>query len=208
MAEHHDHDHEHDDEEFEEDEDGRVLIDLDEILEEASPEVKEMVAVSMSLSASLAAQNEVLAGQRQAVLDLAMTAVEAAQEILEWSSGEEVEGEEAVETMSSSLARLKEAGEEWESSAQGAEAALRQAIDSPAVEKTGDFRQQALAAVYAAAAQALANSYQNAVAAQQQLNVLGAAVLAQSVELVTTLIDQVAYGDEEDEGEEEPGRES
>ncbi|HTQ78986.1 MAG TPA: RebB family R body protein, partial [Thermoanaerobaculia bacterium] len=123
------------------------------------------------------------------------------QEILEWSSGEEGTDEEAIETMHSSLSRLKEAGERWESAAEEAETALRDALNPPAeTPRTGgDFRQQALAAVYAAAAQAISTSFHNTVAAQQQLQTLGQAVLAQSAELVTDLIEQLAYEDEDED---------
>jgi killing trait domain-containing protein len=195
------HRHEHDEEE----EEGRVLVDLDEILEDAPPEVQEMVALSVALSAALAAQNEVLAGQRQEILNLALSAVEAAEDILGWNAEGEGEGErgEIEGSVRSIVESLREAGEQWERSAEEAEAALAApaAVAGEGVEAGGDFRQRALARVYAATAQALSLSHANAVAAQQKLHVTGQAVLAQVVDLLLSLVEgEAGYEEEEEEG--------
>jgi hypothetical protein len=189
MAEH-DHDHEHDEEE---------VLDLEEVLEDAPPEVREMVALSMGFAACLAAQNEILAQQRESVLQISATAVEVAQDVLEWEDDDDDEAEGAVET---AVQHLRDAGDQFEESAraalsmiQGQTAAVEQL---GAGETGGDFRSQALATVYRATAQALANAVQNTVAAQQQLNTLAQASLAQATELLLSLIEE-----EEDEDDDE-----
>ncbi len=196
MPEHdHTHDHDHDEE--------HEVLDLDEVLEDAPPEVREMVALSMGFAASLAAQNEILAHQRESVLQIAASAVEVAQDVLDWEDEEgEDEVEEVVET---TVQHLKEAGAQFEESARAALALLQGQTD--AVEQLGqpaaggDFRTQALATIYQSTAQALANSVQNTVAAQQQLNTLAQAVLAQAADLLLSLVEE-EEDDEEDEDEE------
>lgn len=189
----HDHDHDHDEE--------HEVLDLDEVLEDAPPEVREMVALSMGFAASLAAQNEILAHQRESVLQIAASAVEVAQDVLDW---EDEDGEDDVEeVVETTVQHLKDAGAQFEESARAALALLQG--QTAAVEQLGqpdaggDFRAQALATVYQATAQALANAVQNTVAAQQQLNVLAQATLAQAADLLLSLVEEEEDDEDDDE---------
>jgi Killing trait len=189
----HDHDHDHDEE--------HEVLDLDEVLEDAPPEVREMVALSMGFAASLAAQNEILAHQRESVLQIAASAVEVAQDVLDW---EDEDGQDDVEeVVETTVQHLKDAGAQFEESARAALALLQgqtsavEQLGQP--EAGGDFRSQALATVYQATAQALANAVQNTVAAQQQLNVLAQATLAQAADLLLSLVEEEEDDEDDDE---------
>jgi hypothetical protein len=187
-----DHEHDHDDE----------ALDLDEILEDAPPEVREMVALSMGFAAALAAQNEILAQQRESLLQLAATTAEVAQDVLEWEEAGEEEGYEDDEPdLDDAVEQLRDAGSQIEESSRAALAVLQS--QSAAVEQlvqqgaSDDFRRQALAQVYQATGQALATALQNTVTAQQQLNQIGNAILTQAASVLLSLAGE--EGEEEDE---------
>lgn len=174
MSEHHHHD---DEEEFEE-------VDFEDILRNAPDEVQEMVALSIGLATSLAAQNEILTQQREGLLQIALTTADAVQALVKGAKGPAKSS--ASTELTEAIERLREIGADLQAAAnQLPETPTLPAFEPAEMESGGDdFRQRALAAVYAGTAQTLTMASQNTLAAQQQLHTLGAAILTQSVNLL------------------------
>jgi hypothetical protein len=174
MSEHHHHDEE---EEFEE-------VDFEDILRHAPDEVQEMVALSIGLATSLAAQNEILAQQRENLLQIALTTADAVQALVKGAKAPAKGGLSAE--LTEAIERLREIGSNLQATAdQLPETPTLPAFQPADSEPAGDdFRQQALATMYAGTARALTTASQSTIAAQQQLHTLGAAILTQSVNLL------------------------
>ena len=173
-------------------------LNLNTILGEAPVEVKEMVSLSMALSACMAAQNEVTAQQEKSLLELAV----AVNEVFklappERSTMEAILAEESriEDTFTPLLARFGTASEKYQQAAAASQAALNHHATSqsrntgtaqPALDPD-NYRANSLSAVYEAVADALVLSIQNAVATQQALNTLGSPVVASAVNMILAL---------------------
>jgi hypothetical protein len=127
----------------------------------------ELVRLGTAVAQVLAKLNEVTAQQQQRILDIVVEARVAC---------ESVRGA-TPESKSVSLPPIEPA--------QSVAPVEGDASESrPPSVHPDEVRARALAAVYEAAAQALGQAFHNAVANQQQLNVLGQAALSQSAVLV------------------------
>jgi hypothetical protein len=175
-----------------------ATLNLNTILGEAPVEVKEMVSLSMALSACMAAQNEVTAQQEKSLLELAL----AVNEVFklappERSTLESILAEESriEDTFTPLLARFGAASEKYQQAAAASQAALNhhaasQSRDTGTTQPHVDpdnFRASSLSAVYGAVAEALVLTIQNAVATQQALSALGSPVLASAVNMIMAL---------------------
>ncbi len=175
-----------------------ATLNLNAILAEAPVEIKEMVALSMALSACMAAQNEVTAQQEKSLLELALAVSEVFKLAPpERTTMESVLAEESriEDTFTPLLARFGTASEKYQQAAAISQAALNhqaasQSRDPGAAQNHFDpdnCRARSLGAVYQAVAEALVLSVQNAVATQQALNTLGSPVVASAVNMILAL---------------------
>ena len=175
-----------------------ATLNLNTILREAPVEIKEMVSLSMALSACMAAQNEVIAQQEKSLLELAV----AVSEVLKLappdrSTMESILAEESSieDTFRPLLARFGAATEKYQHAAAASQAALNHQAashsnDTRTMEPHLDpdnYRASSLSAVYQAVAEALVLSIHNAVATQQALNALGSPVVASAVNMILAL---------------------
>lgn len=126
----------------------------------------ELVRIGTAVAEVLTKLNEVTAQQQRSILQLVVEARMACEAVKGSSS----------EQKSASLPPIEPA-----QPVSPAEKAVVSAASSP---HPDEARARALASVYEAAAQALGMAFHNAVANQQQLNVLGQAALSQSAVLV------------------------
>ena len=175
-----------------------ATLNLNTILGEAPVEVKEMVSLSMALSACMAAQNEVTAQQEKSLLELAVTVNEIFKLAPpERSTMESILAEESriEDTFKPLLARFGAASEKYQQAAAASQAALNHHAASQS-RNTGttellldpdNYRASSLSAVYQAVTEALVLSIQNAVATQQALNALGSPVVASAVNMILAL---------------------
>ena len=175
-----------------------ATLNLNTILGEAPIEIKEMVSLSMALSACMAAQNEVTAQQEKSLLELALVV----NEIYRLAPPDRTEMESILaeesrieDTFSPLLARFGAASEKYQQAAATSQATLNHhsAAQSSAEEFTRDhldpdnYRASSLGAVYHAVADALVLSVQNAVTTQQALNALGSPVVGAAVKMILSL---------------------
>ena len=175
-----------------------ATLNLNTILREAPVEIKEMVSLSMALSACMAAQNEVTAQQEKSLLELAVAVSEVFKLALpDRSTMESILTEESriEDTFRPLLARFGAATEKYQQAASASQAALNHHAASQS-SNTGstqphldpdDYRTSSLSAVYQAVAEALVLSIHNAVATQQALNALGSPVVASAVNMIMAL---------------------
>lgn len=172
-----------------------ATLNLNTILGEAPVEVKEMVSLSMALSACMAAQNEVTAQQEKSLLELAVAVSEVFRLAPpERSTMESILAEESriEDIFTPLLARFGAASEKYQQAAAASQAALNhhaasQRGNTGATQTQLDpdnYRASSLGAVYQAVAEALVLSIQNAVATQQALNALGSPVVASAVNMI------------------------
>ena len=175
-----------------------ATLNLNTILEEAPDEVREMVSLSMALSACMAAQNEVTAQQEKTLLDLALIVTEGFKLVPpERTAMESILAEESriEDTFTPLLARFGAATEKYQHAAAASQAALNHHPASKGAEEDftptrldpDNYRASSLSAVYHAVAEALVLSVQNAVATQQALNALGSPVVAAAVNMILSL---------------------
>lgn len=175
-----------------------ATLNLNTILGEAPVEVKEMVSLSMALSACMAAQNEVTAQQEKSLLELALMVSEVFKLAPpELTTMDSILAEESriEDTFTPLLARFGAASEKYQQAAATSQAALNHHAASqsrnPSAGQThfdpDNYRASSLSAVYQAVAEALALSIQNAVATQQALNALGSPVVASAVNMILAL---------------------
>jgi hypothetical protein len=104
-----------------------ATLNLNAILGEAPVEVKEMVSLSMALSACMAAQNEVTAQQEKSLLELAVVVSEVFKLAPpERSTMESILAEESriEDTFTPLLARFGAASEKYQQAASASQAAL------------------------------------------------------------------------------------
>ena len=175
-----------------------ATLNLNTILREAPVEIKEMVSLSMALSACMAAQNEVTAQQEKSLLELAVAVSEVFKLAPpERSTMESILAEESriEDTFRPLLARFGAATEKYQQAAAASQAALNhheasQSGDTGNTQSRFDpdnYRASSLSAVYHAVAEALVLAIHNAVATQQALNALGSPVVASAVNMILAL---------------------
>ena len=175
-----------------------ATLNLNTILGDAPVEIKEMVSLSMALSACMAAQNEVTAQQEKSLLDLALVVGEVFKLAPpDRTSMEAILTEESriEDTFTPLLARFGAASEKYQEAAATSQAVLNHRtaaqVSEPMTSEDHldpeDYRGRSLSAVYQAVAEALILSVQNAVATQQALNALGAPVVASAVNTILAL---------------------
>lgn len=185
-------------------------LSINDILTGASPAVREMVALSMALSTCMATENQIIIRLEQSLLDLALTTNTAMRTL---AASNPVNGKKAVsraseeETFTPLVRKLKTAAQQFKdavafdsSRLPASTVATAKSFDEAGSKaELDESHASALAVVYQAAAHSLARSMQNAVAAQQELNALGAPILAKAISLLFSVDD-----DEEDESEPSP----
>ena len=168
-----------------------ATLNLNTILGDAPVEIKEMVALSMALSACMAAQNEVTAQQEKTLLELALM-VSGVPKLApnERTSMESLLTEESriEDTFAPLLARFGSASEKYQQAATTSRAVLNHhAAAQAGVPHAAhnldpdNYRAMSLSSVYQAVSEALVSSLQNAVATQQAVNALGTPVLASAI---------------------------
>lgn len=169
-------------------------VDLNTVLAEAPAEIKEMVALSMALSACMAAQNEVTARQEKSLVDLALLVNQAIQlKSSESSTGGSFPGDESTEDLLSPLLdKLKTSCDQYQEAAAATQSVLNNHNTAPRGAggaasnqiDPGDYRASSLRSVYEAVAEALNLTAQNAAATQQALNELATPVVASAINLI------------------------
>jgi len=188
----HDHQHDHDDEE-----DGGSGVDLDKALADAPPEVRELLALSAVFATTAAMFQEVTTLQYKALLDVAMTAGEVAEALLDEDGEEEFEDVgESGEELEALLEPLTQASERLAAAASETRAALAGARPG----SDGGEMRQALGRANENTVANLNLLMQNFVASQQELQTLGKSVVAQSVDLILGAAEEAGtFDDEEDD---------
>ena len=184
----HDHDHDHDEE-------TAGMVDLEKALADAPPAVRELLALSAVFATTAAMLQEVTTLQYKALLDVAMTAGEVTEALLDEEGEEEFEDVgESGEELSALLDPLARASERLVAAAGD----TRAAISAARPEGQGDV-DRALAQAYDNTVANLNVLMQNFVASQQELQTLGRSVVAQSVDLILGAAEEMGALDDDDE---------
>jgi hypothetical protein len=170
-------------------------LSINDILTGASPAVREMVALSMALSTCMATENQIIIRLEQSLLDLALTTNSAMRTLAasNTANGKKPASRTSEEEAFTPLVRkLKTAAQQFKeavvfdpSRLPASTVSTTKSFDEIGSKaELDEFHASALGVVYRAAAHALALSMQNAVAAQQELNALGAPILAKAISLL------------------------
>ncbi|HEY0784023.1 MAG TPA: hypothetical protein VGE98_16315 [Thermoanaerobaculia bacterium] len=194
MAHDHQHDHDHDDEA-----EGGSGVDLEKALSDAPPEVRELLALSAVFATTAAMFQEVTTLQYKALLDVAMTAGEVAEALLDEDGEEEFEDVgDSGEELEALLEPLTRASERLAAAASETRDALAGARQGGASGEGGETH-QALARAYENTVANLNLLMQSFVSSQQELQTLGRSVVAQSVDLILGAAEEAGTFDDEDD---------